>query len=85
MLNSCSQDPSASRVTSSQILSQFLWWTLLKQAIPARWKNLIFEYSDANGNGIYQNHHVIKGARIISLGKLFSKGNIFKSNPKHCK
>ena len=30
------------------------------------------DYSDINKSGLYQNHHVIKGARILSLDK-FSK------------
>ena len=40
---------------------------------PARWKKLIFDYSDINEKHLYQNHHVIKGVRIFSLGKLSSK------------
>ena len=42
-------------------------------SIPTKWKKLIFDYSDINENDLYQNHHVIKGARILSLSKLSSK------------
>ena len=51
----------------------FFQWDQLKHVIPVRWKKLIFNYSDINDNHFYQNHHVIKGARILSLGKLSSK------------
>ena len=63
----------------------FFQWAQLKHAIPVRWKKPIFNYSDINDSHFYQNHHVIKGARILSLGKLSSKEigsililNIFK-------
>ena len=36
-------------------------------------KKTIFDYSDINENDLYQNQHVIKEARILSLGKLSSK------------
>ena len=36
-------------------------------------EKLIFGYSCNNVNDLYQNHHVIKGARILSLEKLSSK------------
>ena len=32
-----------------------------------------FDYSDINENDFCQNNHVIKGARILPLDKLFSK------------
>ena len=51
----------------------FFQWAQLKHAIPARWKKLIFDYSDINENELYQNRHVVKGARILSLDKLSSK------------
>ena len=126
MLNSWSQSLSGSPETSSQILSQFLWfnkyikiegtvihfpkfsnkginflsqlfengriiswinlkdryeltnnmffqWALFKHAIPRRWKKIIFDYNDINENDLCQNNHVIKGARILPLDKLFSK------------
>ena len=31
-----------------------------------------FDYNDINENDLCQNHHVIKGARILSLDKLSS-------------
>ena len=36
-------------------------------------KKLIFDYNDINEDGLYQNHQVIKGARILSLKKLSCK------------
>ena len=33
----------------------------------------VFDYNDINENDLFQNHHVIKRARILSLKKLFSK------------
>ena len=48
-------------------------WTQLKHAILARWEKLIFDYNDINENGLYQNRHVIKKARIFPLAKLSSK------------
>ena len=45
----------------------------MKHAIPTRWKNLIFNYTGTNENDLYQNHHVIKGARILFVNKLSSK------------
>ena len=44
----------------------------MKHAIPTRWKIVIFDYNDINENDLCQNHHVIKGARILPLGKLSS-------------
>ena len=41
--------------------------------IPPRWKKIIFDYSDITKNDLCQNHHLIKGARILPLGKLSSK------------
>ena len=51
----------------------FFQWAHLKHAIPARWKKLINEYSDVNGNDVYQNHLVIKRARDLFPDKLSSK------------
>ena len=50
----------------------FFQWAQLKHAIPARWKTLLSSYSDADEESLYQNHHVFKGARILSTGKLSS-------------
>ena len=36
-------------------------------------EKLIFNYSDINEDDLYQNHHDIKGARILFLNKLSSK------------
>ena len=36
-------------------------------------QKIIFDYSDFNKNDLSQNHHVIKGARILPLDKLSSK------------
>ena len=125
MLNSWSQSLSGSPETSSQILSQFLWFNKyikiegtvihfpkfsnkginflsqlfengriiswinlkdryelpsnmyfrraqLKHVIPPKWKQIIFDYSDINENDLCQNHHLIKGARILPLDKLSS-------------
>ena len=41
--------------------------------IPPRWKKIIFDYSDITKNDLCQNHHLIKGARILPLDKLSSK------------
>ena len=51
----------------------FFQWAQLKHTIPTRWKNLIFNYTGTNENDLYQNHHVIKGARILFVNKLSSK------------
>ena len=51
----------------------FFQWAQLKHAIPPRWKQISFDYSDINENDLRQNHHVIKGARILPLDKLSSK------------
>ena len=51
----------------------FFQWAQLKHAIPPRWKRIFFDYNDINENDLFQNHHVIKRARILSLEKLFSK------------
>ena len=51
----------------------FFQWAQLKHAIPPRWKRIVFDYNDINENDLFQNHHVIKRARILSLEKLFSK------------
>ena len=51
----------------------FFQWAQLKHAIPPRWKKIIFDYNDINENDLCQNHHVIKGARILPLDKLSSK------------
>ena len=51
----------------------FFQWALFKHAIPRRWKKIIFDYNDINENDLCQNNHVIKGARILPLDKLFSK------------
>ena len=32
-----------------------------------------FNYSDINENDLYQNHHFIRGAKILHLDKLSSK------------
>ena len=37
------------------------------------WKTLISNYSDIDEKNLCQNHHVIKGARIVSTNKLSSK------------
>ena len=44
----------------------------LKHVIPPKWKQIIFDYSDINENDLCQNHHLIKGARILPLDKLSS-------------
>ena len=49
-------------------------WAQLKHELRAMTKQLIFDYSDINENGLYQNHHVIKEpdfcpSTISSLGK----------------
>ena len=36
-------------------------------------KKIIFDYSDITKNDLCQNHHLIKGARILPLDKLSSK------------
>ena len=51
----------------------FFQWAQLKHPIPPRWKQIIFYYSDINDNDLCQNHHVIKGARILPPDKLSSK------------
>ena len=53
--------------------NMFFQWAQLKHAIPPRWKKIIFDYNDINENDLPQNHHVIKGARILPLDKLSSK------------
>ena len=55
------------------IIEMFFQWAQLKHAIPSRWKKIIFDYSDINENDLCQNHHVIKGARILPHDKLSSK------------
>ena len=51
----------------------FFYWAQLKHAISQRWKQKVFDHSDNNENDLCQNHHVIKGATILPLGKLSSK------------
>ena len=51
----------------------FFQWAQLKLAIFSRWKQIIFDYIDINENDLCQNHHVIKGTRILPLDKLSSK------------
>ena len=41
--------------------------------IPPRWKKKFFDYSDITKNDLCQNHHLIKGARILPPDKLSSK------------
>ena len=50
----------------------FFQWAQLKHVIPPRWKQTVFDYSNINKNDLYQNHHVIKRARILPFDKLFS-------------
>ena len=50
----------------------FFQWAQLKDAILARWKTLISNYSDIDEKNLCQNQ-IIKGARILSTGKLSSK------------
>ena len=45
----------------------------IKHAISARWKTLTSNYSDIDENNLYQNHYVIKGARVFSTIILSSK------------
>ena len=49
----------------------FFWWTKLKHAFSARWKTLISIYNNPEEKSLYQNHHVIEGARILSTDKFF--------------
>ena len=51
----------------------FFAWAQLKHANRRRWKILISNYSDIDRENLCQNHHVIKGARILSTDKLSSK------------
>ena len=51
----------------------FSQWAQLKHANLTRCKTLISSYSDIDEKNLYQNHHVIKRARISATGKLFSK------------
>ena len=53
-------------------MARFFQWIQLKHAISAKWKTLISNYSDIDKKNLYQNHHVIKGARILSSNKSFS-------------
>ena len=53
--------------------NMFFQWDQLKHAIAPRWKLIIFDFCGINENDLCQNHHVIKGARILPLYKLFSK------------
>ena len=55
------------------IIEMFFQWAQLKHTIPSRWKKIIFDYSDMNENDLCQNHHVIKGGRILPHDKLSSK------------
>ena len=68
----------------------FLQWDQLKHAIRPTWKRIISDYSDVNQNDLFQNHHVIKGARILPVDKFFSEeihsiliSNIVYRNLKH--
>ena len=60
----------------------FFHWAQLKHAIPPRWKQIIFNYSDIKESDLCQNHHVIKGARNLPRDKLFSQEiySVFVSN-----
>ena len=48
-------------------------WAQQKHATPPRWKKLISNYSDVHEKNLRQNHHFIKGVRILFTNKLFSK------------
>ena len=45
----------------------FFQWAQLKHATPPRWKKLIFDYREINEHDLCQNHHVIKGDRILQI------------------
>ena len=62
----------------------FLQGVRLKHAIPTRWKTLISNYSDVDEKTLYQNQHVIKGARILCADKLSSKEINQTSISKNC-
>ena len=47
--------------------NMFFQWAQLKHPIPPRWKKIIFDYSEINENDLCQNHHVIKGDRILQI------------------
>ena len=57
-----------------QVLSQYMFfqWDQQNHRILTRWKTLISNYSDIDKKNLYQNHHVIKGIRILSTDKLSS-------------
>ena len=48
----------------------------LKRTFPTRWKAVISNYSDIDYKTFCQNHHVIKGAKILATDKL-SSGKIY--------
>ena len=56
-----------------EFTNTFVQCAQLKHAIPARWRKLIFDYSDIKENDLYPNHHVIKGAITLFLYKSSSK------------
>ena len=51
----------------------FFQWAQLKHTISTRWKKLISNYSDIDKETMCQNHHVLKGTRILFTNKLSSK------------
>ena len=64
----------------------FFQWDQLKHTFPTKWKTLISNYGDTDEKHLCQDHHVSKGARILSTDKLSSKefSIIFDPNFKHC-
>ena len=51
----------------------YFQWLQLKHAILHKWKTIIKQNPDNVSNLLIQDHHLIKGARILTLKKLFSK------------
>ena len=51
----------------------FFEWIQLKHVNLWRWKTLMSNHSHVNKHNLYQNHHVIKGARILSADKISCK------------
>ena len=61
----------------SQDWTQTAWncyfqWLELISAIPEGWKFAIEKAYESTSNLIFHNHHVIKGSRVLTLGKLTS-------------
>ena len=51
----------------------YFWWLQPKHVIPHKWKTIIKQNPGNVSNLLIHDHHLIKGARMLTLEKLSSK------------